>query len=64
MKTFDIIPVGIMERRVQCTVHDVSVCVISNRERLDLLDLLAQVDPKDPEESLVPMVLLAPLDLL
>lgn len=31
---------------------------LSDRERSELLDLLAQLDLRDQEESLVPMVLL------
>lgn len=34
-----------------------------HRERLDLLDPLAQVEPRDPEESLVSMDPSAPLAL-
>lgn len=32
-----------------------------DRERLDPMDPLAQLDPREPEESPVPMALLAPL---
>lgn len=38
--------------------------ILIYRERLDPLELMDPVDLRVQEESLVPMVLLAPLDLL
>lgn len=37
------------------------MCLNFDRERLEVLDLLAQLDLRDLEESPVPMVLAAPL---